>query len=143
MKDHSRRDFAARKDCRRFNVSGFDLEWLGLLDDERAFLPDRKRPVLGDMNFRIFYAHTDFGRRVTPDGPEAETHEILTQSPDQTRRMHEQDIEFAWKGLLILRMRECSDLEDDVLLLLRVLAENPEIEASFTTQWPIKAIVIS
>ena len=37
----------------------------------------------------------------------------------------------------------CSDLEDDVLLLLRVLAENPEIEASFTTQWPVKAIVIS
>jgi hypothetical protein len=75
------------------------------------------------------------------DLPEAETYEALTQHSDQTHQMHEQDIESAWKGLLALRTGECSDPDDDVLLLLRVLVKNPEIEASFTTQWPIKAIV--
>ena len=72
----------------------------------------------------------------------AETLETLRQPPNQARRIHEQHVELAWKGLLALRMRECSDPDDDVLLLIRVLAGNPEIEANFTTQWPIKAIVL-
>jgi hypothetical protein len=64
----------------------------------------------------------------------------IRQSPDQDSRIHEQDIQFAWKGLLALRTSECADSEDSVLLLLRVLVENPELEASFCSQWPIKAI---
>ena len=40
-----------------------------------------------------------------------------------------------------MRKSEREDPEDDVLALLQVLATNPEIEAGFSSQWPIKAIV--
>jgi hypothetical protein len=73
---------------------------------------------------------------------EAESDRGIQQGPDQDDGIHEQDIQFAWKGLLALRTSESDDPEDGVLLLLRVLAENPEIEASFSSQWPIKAIVV-
>jgi hypothetical protein len=76
------------------------------------------------------------------DCSEAEREDGIQQRPNQEGRIHERDIQFAWKGLLALRKSESGDSKDDVLLLLLVLAENPEIEAGFTGQWPIKAIVV-
>jgi hypothetical protein len=84
------------------------------------------------------------GRRARPvpiDGVEAENDEGMKQGPNQSDGIHELEIRFAWKGLLAMRKSEVDHPQDDVLLLLRVLAENPELEAGFSSQWPIKAIV--
>ena len=55
--------------------------------------------------------------------------------------IHERDTWFAWEGLIAMWQSEHRDPDDDVLVLLRTLAKHSDVEAHFSGQWPINAIV--
>lgn len=63
----------------------------------------------------------------------------LVQEPDQEPVIDANDIRFAWIGLVAAAEREFEP-DDDVLRLLRALRDDPELEADFGSQWPIRAI---
>jgi hypothetical protein len=72
---------------------------------------------------------------------ETENDDRLRLDASQDLDIHERDTWFAWQGLIAMWQSEHRDRDDDVLVLLRALAEHSEIEAHFSGQWPIKAIV--
>ena len=52
------------------------------------------------------------------------------------------DLERIWKGLLILTQKpDCFPANDDVLLLVQLLAEDVNVRESFGPSWPISMIV--
>jgi hypothetical protein len=85
------------------------------------------------------------GKRKRPhvpiDGTELENEKAMQHEPIQAARLQDCDLRLAWKGLLAWRQSECNSADDDVLAVLTVLAEHPEIESGFSSQWPIKEIV--
>jgi hypothetical protein len=73
--------------------------------------------------------------------------EMLTQRDGHTRELqedhedphHDRDVRRAWMGMLAIASRQFKPHED-VRKLLQVLAHDPEIQACFGVEWPIRKI---
>jgi hypothetical protein len=79
-------------------------------------------------------------RTVSIEGVAADEHEILAEQAEQAERIQDEDTRLAWRGLIGMWKSECGNPGDDVLIVLTLLAEHPELETGFGSQWPIKMI---
>lgn len=83
----------------------------------------------------------------TQAGPERDE-EVLARHADRSHMLWEEqedprqdeEIRRAWLGLLAAAERQFAP-DDDVSLLLRLLAHDSEIQAGFGSEWPIRMIV--
>jgi|SRR5215470_526064 len=74
--------------------------------------------------------------------------DMLGRYADRSHSLHEQpedphhagEIEGAWRGLLALAERKFKP-DDDVSLLLGVLAQDSDVQAGFGSGWPVRTIV--
>lgn len=74
--------------------------------------------------------------------------EILTQQDEHARELQEdhedphydRDVQRAWIGMLAIASRRFKTHED-VQKLLQVLAQDPEVQAGFGVEWPVRKIV--
>jgi hypothetical protein len=72
---------------------------------------------------------------------EDDTEEPQDEVPPYEGARHLQDVRDIWKGMLIVARQTFADA-DDVTLLLRLLAEEPELlDEAWGNQWPIQRIV--
>jgi hypothetical protein len=74
--------------------------------------------------------------------------EMFTQQDGHTRELpedyedphHDRDVRRAWTGMLAIASRQFKPHED-VQKLLQVLAHDPEVQAGFGVEWPVRKIV--
>jgi hypothetical protein len=74
--------------------------------------------------------------------------EMLTQQDEHARELqedhedphHDRDVRRAWIGMLAIASRRFKPHED-VQKLLQVLAHDPEVQACFGVEWPVRKIV--
>jgi hypothetical protein len=72
---------------------------------------------------------------------EDEPEEVEVKPDDRTERQRTEDVLHVWHGLLATAQNKFGP-EEDVSLLLRLLAEMPHVlDESFGTQWPIGTLV--
>jgi len=81
------------------------------------------------------------GRRIVQSGIDDGPSDIASSEPEEGRVLMETDAQQVWRGLLITAGREFQPT-DDVRMLLRLMADDPDIlDSSSGEQWPIKMIV--
>lgn len=81
------------------------------------------------------------GRRIVQPGIEDGPSDIGSSEPEEGRGLIETDAQRVWRGLLITAGLEFQPA-DDVRMLLRVMADDPDIlDSSSGEQWPIKMMV--
>jgi hypothetical protein len=82
------------------------------------------------------------GRRIVQPGIDDGPSHIDSSEPEEGRGLMETDAQRVWRGLLITAGGEFQPT-DDVRMLLRVMADDPDIlDTSSGEQWPIKMIVV-
>jgi hypothetical protein len=83
----------------------------------------------------------DRGRRLVQLEDEDEPPETAFY-PEEPNTLHHMDVHRIWRGLLITANLQFQ-AHDDVLMLLRVMEDAPDILETSTSQWPIKRLVDS
>jgi hypothetical protein len=110
------------------------LEQIGGLDA----LSHRHEDILRQ---RFGRSSPERGRRIVQPGIEDVPSDMGSSEPEEGRGLMETDVRRVWRGLLITAGREFHPT-DDVGMLLRVMADDPDIlDSSSSEQWPIKMMV--
>lgn len=69
-----------------------------------------------------------------------EQHHVDTLSVDADDPLHDEDVRRIWRGLLAAAKSGFAS-DDDVSILLDLLAHNSDIQAEFGSEWPVSKIV--